>query len=207
VRAGFARCYQCDLAKIEAGDLLADAVVPVEYAVKGELLAADLRRYKSGRSGGAEAAQRLRSLLAAFLQEHGVSVWRAADMAGPPSAVAVVPSGQGRPGAHPLASIVTSCVDLPVIRLTVRQPAQPCRRGISLGWLSVRGLPIGADVLLVDDTWVSGGSAQSAAVALKLAGARRVALVVLGRHVDPNDPRSAELLRALRSAGPRTARC
>jgi adenine/guanine phosphoribosyltransferase-like PRPP-binding protein len=87
-----------------------------------------------------------------------------------------------------------------VIRLAIRLPAQPCRRGINLGWLSVPGLPMGADVLLLDDTWVSGGSAQSAAAALKLAGARTVALVVLGRHVDPADPRSAELLRALRSA-------
>jgi hypothetical protein len=37
--------------------------------------------------------------------------------------------------------------------------------------------------LLLDDTWVSGGSAQSAAVALKRAGSRLVATVVLGRHV------------------------
>jgi hypothetical protein len=199
VHAGFARCYQCDLAKSEAGDLLADAVVPVGYAVKGEQLAADLRRYKSDRDGAADAAQRLRSMLAAFLRDHGSGVWRAAGMAAAPSAVAVVPSGQGRPGAHPLTGIVASCVDLPMTRLAVRLPAQPCRRGISLGWLSVSGLAAGADVLLVDDTWVSGGSAQSAAVALKLAGARRVALVVLGRHVDPADPRSAELRFALRS--------
>jgi hypothetical protein len=206
VRAGFARCYQCDLAKSEAGDLLADAVVPVGYAVKGELLAADLRRYKSSRDGAAEAAQRLRAMLAVFLRERGSGLWRAAGMAGAPSAVAVVPSGQGRPGPHPLTGMVASCVDLPVTRLTVRQPAQPCRRGINLGWLTVLGLPVGADVLLVDDTWVSGGSAQSAAAALKLAGARAVALVVLGRHLDPADPRSAELLRALRSAASQRAR-
>lgn len=55
------------------------------------------------------------------------------------------------------------------------------------------------DVLLVDDTWVSGSSAQTAVAALKAAGARRVALVVLGRHVDPADPRSAEFLRRLRA--------
>ncbi len=54
----------------------------------------------------------------------------------------------------------------------------------------------GGDVLVVDDTWVSGGSAQSAAAALKLAGARRVAVVVLGRHVNPADPRSAAFLAA-----------
>jgi hypothetical protein len=200
VQHGFARCYQCDLANSEAGPLLADFVMPLGYAIKGGQLAADLRRYKSGRDDAAAAALRLRSMLAASLSDHGSGAWRAAGMPAAPSAVAVVPSGQGRPGAHPLAGIVASCVDLPVTRLAVRLPAQPCRRGISLGWLRVGGLAAGADVLLVDDTWVSGGSAQSAAVALKLAGARRVALVVLGRHVDPADPRSADLLRALRPA-------
>jgi orotate phosphoribosyltransferase len=54
----------------------------------------------------------------------------------------------------------------------------------------------GGDVLVVDDTWVSGGSAQSTAAALKLAGARRVAVVALGRHVNPADPRSAAFLAA-----------
>jgi hypothetical protein len=60
--------------------------------------------------------------------------------------------------------------------------------------------PAGADVLVVDDTWVSGGSAQSAAVALKLAGARRVAIIVIGRHVNPDDPQSAQFLEALPAA-------
>jgi hypothetical protein len=41
----------------------------------------------------------------------------------------------------------------------------------------------GAGILLIDDTWASGASAQSAAVALKQAGARAVAVVVIGRHV------------------------
>lgn len=41
----------------------------------------------------------------------------------------------------------------------------------------------GKDVLLVDDTWTAGGHAQSAGAALKAAGARRVALVVIGRHI------------------------
>jgi orotate phosphoribosyltransferase len=56
-------------------------------------------------------------------------------------------------------------------------------------------------VLLVEDTWVSGSSAQSAAVALRGAGARHVAVVVLGRHVDPADPRSAGLLARMAATG------
>lgn len=200
VREGFALCYQCDVARSQAGWLLADVVAPVGYAVKGGRLAADLRRYKSDRDTAAAAAMRLRSMLAAFLRDHDGCVRRAAGMAAGPATAAAVPSGAGRPGAHPLLAIVESCVRLPMTELAV-DPRRAARgRGLSVGWLRVGGPVAGADVLLVDDTWVSGGSAQSAAAALKLAGARRVAIVVLGRHVDPANPRSAPLLRMIRSS-------
>jgi hypothetical protein len=203
VQAGFARCYQCDLAHGRFGGLLADVVVPVAYAVKGGQLAADLWRYKSGLPGAAEAGARLTVMLSGFLRQHAGRVWRSAGIAGGPGLAAVVPSGQGRLGAHPLLGIVASCVDLPVAPLSVAHGAAGRARGLGDGlavdWLTVAGPVAGADVLLVDDTWVSGGSAQSAAAALKTAGARRVALIVLGRHVDPADPRSAEFLRALRA--------
>jgi hypothetical protein len=197
-RAGFARCYQCSLAASQAGGLLADAVAPIAYAVRGGRLARDLRRYKSDGPEAAEAGARLREMLAAFLRDHGPSLWRAAGMDAGPSAVAVVPSGQGRPALHPLLSVVLGCVDLPLIRLSSAPEAVPVR-GVSLGWLRAAGPVAGAGVLVVDDTWVSGGSAQSAAAALKLAGARRVAIVVLGRHVNPADPRSAPFLAAIRA--------
>jgi hypothetical protein len=143
-------------------------------------------------------------MLAGFLCEHGAQVWRAAGMAAGPGLAAVVPSGQGRPGPHPLLGIVAACMDLPIVPLSAASGAAVRSRGlgdgVAVGWLTV-GDPVAAvDVLLVDDTWVSGASAQSAAAALKAAGARRVALVVLGRHVDPADPRSAEFLRGLRAS-------
>jgi orotate phosphoribosyltransferase len=203
VQAGFARCYQCDLAHARCGGLLADVVAPIAYAVKGGGLAGDLWRYKSGSAGATEAGERLTAMLARFLREHSDQVWRAAGMIVGPELAAVVPSGQGRPGAHPLAAIVASCIDVPIVPLSTAPGAATRARGlangVAAGWLTVGGAVAGADVLLVDDTWVSGASAQSAAAALKAAGARRVALVVIGRHVDPADLRSAEFLRALRA--------
>jgi len=203
VQAGFARCYQCDLAHARCAGLLADVVAPVAYAVKGGRLAGDLWRYKSGAAGAAEAGARLTAMLARFLREQGGQVWRAAGMAVGPELAAIVPSGQGRPGPHPLLGIVASCVDVPIVPLSTAPGAAARARGladgVAAGWLTVGSAVAGADVLLVDDTWVSGASAQSAAAALKAAGARRVALVVIGRHVDPADPRSAEFLRTLRS--------
>ena len=203
VQAGFARCYQCDLAHARCAGLLADVVAPIAYAVKGGRLAGDLWRYKSGAAGATEAGARLTAMLARFLHEHSDQVWRAAGMIAGPGLAAVVPSGQGRPGAHPLAGIAASCVDVPIVPLSTAPGAAARARGladgVAAGWLTVGGAVVGADMLLVDDTWVSGASAQSAAAALKAAGARRVALVVIGRHVDPADPRSAEFLRTLRS--------
>jgi hypothetical protein len=194
--------------------LLADAVAPIAYALRGGPLAEDLRQYKSDHAPAAEAAAaaaRLREMLAAFLVGRGDSVWAAAGMPGGPTGVAVVPSGQGRPGAHPLVDLVRSCVALPLVRLAI-VPEVIHTRGVNPGWVRVGDPVTGADVLVVDDTWVSGGSAQSTAAALKRAGARRVAVVVLGRHVNPADPRSAAFLEALatirvtessRSFGPR----
>src|SRR5580700_7677687 len=117
VQAGFARCYQCDLAHARCGRLLADVIAPVAYAVKGGQLASDLWRYKSGAAGATEAGARLTAMLARFLREHGDQVWRAAGMIAGPGLAAVVPSGQGRLGPHPLFGIVASCVDVPIIPL------------------------------------------------------------------------------------------
>ena len=39
-------------------------------------------------------------------------------------------------------------------------------------------------ILLIDDTWTTGASAQAAAAALKAAGAATVAVAVIGRHVN-----------------------
>lgn len=40
-------------------------------------------------------------------------------------------------------------------------------------------------MLLIEDTWVTGGRAQSASAALREAGAERIAVVALGRYINP----------------------
>lgn len=58
----------------------------------------------------------------------------------------------------------------------------------------------GSAVLLIDDTWVTGAAAQSSAHALRHAGARAVALVVLGRFVNPDFSDHGARLDSLPSA-------
>jgi hypothetical protein len=195
VRPGLARCYQCGRHGLLGRGLLADAVVPIFYAVKGTALAADLWRYKSWRTPSASARTAVLALLLTFLHDHGPCVWRHAGMTAP-GRLAVVPTGCGRPGPHPLLELTSPYLRLPLTRLAI----WPGRQGRDLNiqrFHAERTVPR-ADVLLIDDTWVSGASAQSAAAALKLAGARRVAIVVLGRHLDPADPRAGQLVARLR---------
>jgi hypothetical protein len=110
----------------------------------------------------------------------------------------VVPTGAGRPGPHPLLGLVSPYLRLPACPLAIRPGRQG--RDPDLDRFQVGPVPAGASVLLLDDTWVSGASAQSAAAALKQAGARHVAVVVLGRHLNPADPSAAPLLAGLAPA-------
>jgi hypothetical protein len=182
-RRGCARCFHCQLHTETAPGLLADLVAPAAYAVKGGEFARDLWLYKSARPGAAQARANLLALTLVFLHDQGPALWARAGLAAPTHAC-VVPSGRGRPGPHPLRALLTPYLRLRWAELITAAGGGAWGRLLDPGRYRVRALPA-APVLLLDDTWVSGGSAQSAAVALKQAGARSVALVVLGRHVAP----------------------
>lgn len=181
-RRGFTRCYHCMMHAEVAPGLLADVVAPVACAPKGSRLATDLWLYKSGRPGAGEAGAALLAMLLVFLHDEGPRIWRRAGAAAPDCAC-VVPSGRGRPGPHPLQALARGCLALPWAALAARPGSDPWARLLDPGRFRVPCPVTGAAVLLLDDTWTSGGTAQSAAVALKRAGARSVALVVLGRHL------------------------
>jgi hypothetical protein len=187
VRPGYVRCYQCELHAQSAPGLLADAVAPVAFAIKGSPLARDLWLYKAGRPESGAAGSRLLLLLLAFLHDHGSRVWRLAGMARP-SHACVVPSGRGRAGPHPLQALAAPYLALPWVSMHPRPSGDPWARSLDAGRFRAGPGAAEAEVLLLDDTWASGASAQSAAVALKRAGARAVAVVVIGRHVPPAAP-------------------
>jgi hypothetical protein len=189
----------------EAAGWLADLVVPISYAPKDGAHYARLCRYKTDAPGAAAARAVLRALLLTFLREHGPCVWSRAGLP-PPARLAVVPSGQGRPGRHPLLRLLAPLLVLAPAPLAIR-PGEPLGRSLNPARFRASPSVAGQSVLLVDDTWVSGASAQSAVVALRRAGAGPVAVVVLGRHVDPADPRSARLLARVATGGYDRSRC
>jgi hypothetical protein len=240
--ADYARCFQCDLHVSCAPGLLADAVVPVSYAVKGGRHAANLWRYKSGRPEAGTAGAALLSLLLAFLRDHGRCVWQAAGFTAP-THVATVPSTRGRAGPHPLRVMVAGCLRLPPAELAIAVPApvaapglagaagaagpaaglacpapgppgpapypevEPDDRELQPDLFTAQRRLDGARVLLIDDTWTTGARAQSAAAAAKLAGAREVAVVVLGRHLNPADFAGQPFGRVVSGRGFRAGAC
>jgi len=176
-------CFQCDLHRQCAGGSLADVVVPVAFAVKGSPHARQLWQYKSGRlpaAARAVPATMLRALLLVFLRDHGPCVWRAGGIRAP-NQLAMVPTARGRPGIHPLRALIGPYLTAPWAELAAR-PGGEQARDLDPDRFAAKVLP-DARVLLIDDTWTTGASAQSAAMALRRAGARSVATVVLGRHV------------------------
>ena len=155
---------------------------PVVFAPKGSLIARYLWQYKSSRPSAEVGAARnvLLALLLVFLRDHGACGWGPAG--GHPSHVAVVPTGRSRPGAHPLRTLISPYLGWPWAELAAKPDQR--ERDLDPGRFDAAPVP-DARVLLVDDTWTTGASAQSAAMALLRAGARSVATVVIGRHVGP----------------------
>lgn len=193
-------CYACAISEQHL-----DAMVPIAYSVAHEQLHHDLVRYKRYADPWVETTvARLALILGRFLAAHEACVAAAAG-ATAFDVVTTVPSGQiGRDEHHPLRRIVGEMVVSTAGRheRLLRRSSAPVRpRAFDLTrYQAVRRLS-GANVLLIDDTWTTGASAQSAAATLKAAGAARVGAVVIGRHLNrdwfENDQRLRRLAQPL----------
>ena len=181
--AGYDRCYGC----AHCHPVL-NAVVPISYSVGREQLHHALASYK--RLDG-EVARRLGAILAAilwrFMTAHEACITKAAGTKGF-DLVTTVPSGdRSRDDRHPLRWIVGDLV-APTRqrhrRLLRRTETETPGRTFHPGKFEATAELQGHSILLIDDTWTTGSSAQSAAAALKQAGAGPVAAVVIGRHLN-----------------------
>jgi phosphoribosylpyrophosphate synthetase len=160
-----------------------------------------LAQYK--RTSGT-VARRLQMELAAvlwrFLREHESCLARNAGVAGFDIATTVPSSDPTRDAEHPLRRIVGSDVGVTRDRyepLLARSGTPVAGRKIDPGKYNATRDLDGESVVLVDDTWTTGSNAQSAAAALKTAGARRVAVLVIGRHIHADYKQNAARLKEL----------
>ncbi|MEU0407899.1 hypothetical protein ABZ307_08735 [Streptomyces griseorubiginosus] len=197
---GYPSCRQCQ----QTGNVLdtgvADVVVPVSLALKGEQYANELWRYKNA-AGPQQMYFRmgLAAVLWRFLALHEGCI--AAHCAVPGfDIVTTAPSTSGREN-HPLRTIAAEMVE--VTRDRYRDLLTPTPDAAALGRNPSRSRYAsealwGENVLVIDDTWTSGNHVQSASAALKAAGAGSVAVVVLGRHLNISYGDTATLVEQAR---------
>lgn len=192
---GFARCYACT-----HGGRFLDAMVPISYSIGGEQLHHALASYKRlGGVVGRRFALGLAAVLWRHLQLHEQCLARAAGVVRF-AVVTVVPSSHGdRDADHPLHELVSL-----VGPVRARYERLLRRSGTPVAahqFNSDRYEPLrelnGEAVLLIDDTWTMGANAQSAAAALKAAGAGPVAATVIGRYVNRGWGHNSRLLAGL----------
>jgi orotate phosphoribosyltransferase len=115
--------------------------------------------------------------------------------------VTTVPSSSPeRDATHPLHRIAASLVGhtrdryerlLTASRAEVDERAFDPRRYVAARRLADES------ILLLDDTWTTGASVESAAAVLREAGAGRIGAVVIGRHIHEDWGDNAERLKAL----------
>jgi predicted amidophosphoribosyltransferase len=186
-----------------AGEHHLAAVVPISYSVGGEWLHHLIASYKRDADPWVpDATATLARICEAFLTAHERCVAISAGVERF-ELVATVPSGDsGRDAHHPLRRIVGDLI-APTRdrheRLLVRNRIPAIPRQFDAARYRVTRQLRGEAVLLIDDMWTSGTSAQSAAAALLDAGAGKVAAVVIARHLnrgwDRNDLRLRRLAR------------
>lgn len=179
----FRLCFAC-----AQGERHLSAMVPVSYSVAHEYLHHTLASYKRLQGQQAEAAARqISAILWRFLVTHEPCLAAAAGVRRFQLVTTVPSSDAARDEHHSLRRVVGELVG-PTRgrhqRLLRRSDIEVVPRRFDLRrFEAVRPLA-GEDVLLIDDVWTTGASAQSAAAALKAAGAGTVAAVVVGRHLN-----------------------
>jgi hypothetical protein len=159
-------------------------------AVKNEQWAYELSTYKNSPHNAVRdrLALGIGAVLWRWLENHEACVAEHAGVSEFPL-ITAVPSTRGRPD-HPLPRILTK-IAKPIsdryADLLIPNPdyAPGAREARADRYRLTRRIT-GEPVMLIDDQWTSGGHAQSAAAALKLAGSGPIAVVALGRHFDRN---------------------
>ncbi len=185
-----ALCPQCRTARATFGDGLADLVVPLAYAQSKMSPAHQSEHHVYGykRLPPAPKCERdLRLMMRVGGLLHGACI---ATSFGEWQAITFIPSAK-RPGPdHPSAGLARQIAD-------VNPAAQRLRLGIGPGFETeprrsprldrfvvapeFRPTVRGRHVLVIEDTWVSGDKAQSAALALKAFGAAKVTIFCVAR--------------------------
>ena len=180
---GFDRCFAC-----AATEQRLDAIVPISYCVSHGPLHHDLLDYKLRAEPCVPfLTARLAAVLTRFLANHERCIAGQAGVARFDLVTTVPSSDRQRDQHHPLRLIVGELVPQVhsrYVRALQRTELELPARSYNPRRFEATVDLTGRSVLLIDDTWTTGSSAQSAAAALKRAGAQSVAAVAIGRYIN-----------------------
>lgn len=175
---GYSRCLKCNGRTGQPG--LVDQLGFVTYAWPDGQAGHTMHAYKEG-------GETTHQLVVALLWYAVVAHWSCIPtFAGSyPGAWSYVPSLTGRRGQHPLEAIASQVMgSVPHVALEAARSSNSAR-AFDPGHFTVKQPPP-EHVLLLDDTWTSGGHLQSASAALKAAGANQVTGLVIARWLNPS---------------------
>jgi len=181
--SGYVRCLPCSKHLAAHGPDLADAVAPLTYAVgDGNHQAAYMMRgYKATRPVNEHV------IVVSMLTWLGIGLHSgcAGTLLGlPVTHWTTVPSLPPKPGEHPFRRIVAASPPTTFeVLLSAAAEADDPREATHSHFTVPRALPPRAHVLILDDTWAKGGHAQSAALAVRNAGAEKVSIMVAARWI------------------------
>lgn len=199
-------CWACQLHKESFGGELADLVVPLSYALKGtpegtvrrpaelEQFYNDLWNYKNdtdlAQNRETSPQLRLAALAYLFRTDHLSCLEKA--VGEEISEVVPVPSKRGRIN-HPLPKIAKRLRRPTLKAKYIRQPSPPRRVDLFPEDFKFEG-KLEGHVVIFEDTWVQGSTAQSLAVQARRSGASHVSIVAVARLLDPKNPATEQAL-------------
>jgi hypothetical protein len=190
---GFDRCWRCEQARRLAG--LADVVAPLIYAIAGTPSAALVRDYKNH---PVRRVREHRSVIMKEIVRHGITrhercICLAAGLA--VSCRLTIPSLTSRAGRHPFAQLMAPLIAVGDTAALVPAPDARCDRAINDKFVLAPETRLdGQHVLILDDVWTTGSNAQSAALAVRRAGAAAVSVMVVGRWLSPGRRLTADFI-------------
>lgn len=191
--AGYVMCHACHAHNSAAPGRLADTVAPLTYAVAQRQSGYVMRGYK------AQPPVQEHVSVVTLLIFMGIALHSrcAGTLVGAPiTHWATVPSLPRKPGEHPLGTLLRSfALPWPEATLTAAERVSDARALSDQHFGVDRPLPPASSVLLIDDTWTTGGHAQSAVMALRASGASHVSVMVAARWLVPSFGDTSQFLR------------
>lgn len=180
---GYDYCPQCE-DHLRSRLPLADRTGYLIYADKGSQAYRTMFGYKGSDRLGTQFAPTVRGLLAVGLGGHFGCAAALAGTADADSGWAVVPSTRGRTVLTGLVRGISRRPDLEVmVNFT---GSAPLRHLSTDSWAITPSASLPPHIVVIDDSWVSGSSAQSFAAALKHAGAAQVSILAVARVLSPD---------------------